>query len=415
MKLLCVIPSYWPAFKYGGPIQSVHNLNKALVKKGVDITVYTTNAGLDGKVPVDQEVDVEGVKVIYFLFTKFFEFLGSAGWRFSLPLTKALKRNLKIFDLVYILSVWNYPVAVAAYYCRRYKKPYIISPRGLLYPRVFERKLWKKFPYYNILAKRDLRSASAVHYTTEDEAEKTRSSLELKNKAVVIPNGLDFSDFNNLPPRESLRERYPILKDKKIVLFLSRIHWKKGMDILIDAFSVLSKQRNDVHLLIVGNDEEGYGKKVKGWIMDYGMKYFDYRLKGYEVRDEDCAKVTFTGMMTGRGKMEAFAGSDIFVLPSYSESFGMAVVEAMACGLPVVVSNKVGIYKEIEKNKAGIVVDTNAESLYMGMKTLLENSQLKEEITNNGRQLVKEYYDIDRVADRVIAVYEEILKGTNYS
>ena len=114
-------------------------------------------------------------------------------------------------------------------------------------------------------------------------------------------------------------------------------------------------------------------------------------------------------MLTGREKLEVLAGSDIFVLPSYSENFGMAVVEAMACGLPVVISNKVGIYREVEENKAGIVVDPNAESLYKGIKLLLENPELKKEIAVNGRKLVEEYYDIDKVAERMIEAYEEIL------
>ncbi len=89
MKLLCVIPSYWPAFQYGGPIVAVHGLNKTLVKKGINVTVYTTNVGLGGKVPINQEIDVDGIKVTYFSFTKFFEFLGTTGWQFSLRMTNA--------------------------------------------------------------------------------------------------------------------------------------------------------------------------------------------------------------------------------------------------------------------------------------------------------------------------------------
>ena len=395
MKLLCVVPSYWPAFQYGGPITSIHNLNRALAKKGIVLTVYTTNAGLDKKVPINQEVDVDGVKVTYFAFTKFFEFLGATGWQFSHSMSRALRENVGGFDLIYIASIWNYSVAAASHYCRKYKKPYIISPKGLLYPYTAGKRWWKKLPYYHLVAKRDLKNATAIHYTSEHEAEECHSYLGLNNQAIVIPNGIDLSEFNGLPAKGNLCECYPVLKDKKVILFLSRINWKKGLDILVKAYAMLAKERSDVHLLIVGNDERGYIKKVKGWIKDYELG----------------KKVTFTGILTGKKKLEAFAGSDLFVLSSYSENFGMVIVEAMACGLPAVISNKVGIYKEIEKNKAGVIVNTNAESVYNGMKQILENSELKKEIAINGRRLAEKYYDIDKVAEKMIKVYKETLEN----
>ena len=425
MKLLCIAPSYWPAFQFGGPIYSVHGLNKALVKKGADVTVYTTNVGLDKKSLAHDsqcEANVDGVKVTYFGFTEFFEFMGATGWQFSLPMANALKKNLKAFDLVYIVAIWNYPIAAAAHYCRKYKKPYIISPRGMLYPYTIRKKSWKKRPYYRLITKRDLQGAAAIHYTTKNEAEECHSSVGLKNKAIVIPNGIDVSGLRDkdyglegggLPSKGGLKERYPILKDKKVILFLSRINWKKGLDILVKTYAKLAKERDDVHLLIVGSDEEGYAEKVKGWIKSLGLGYSVLGSRPYTQYPipNTQTRVTFTGMLTGKEKLEAYAGSDIFVLPSYSENFGMVVVEAMACGLPVVISNKVGIYREVEKNKAGVIVDTNAESLYKGIKLLLENPELRKEIVANGTEMVEEHYDINKVADMMLAVYEKILAG----
>ncbi len=406
MKLLCVIPSYWPAFKFGGPIFGVHSLNRVLVKKGINVTVYTTNVGLDYKSVIKDaeykikdvvwETELDGVKVIYFSYTHFFEFLGETGWQFSLPMAKALNKNIKNFDLVYIVSTWNFPVALASYYCRKFKKPYIISPRGHLYNYVLQKKSWKKLPYYYLILKRDLQNSSAIHYTTEDEAEQCHKILELKNKYFVIPNGINLSEYINFNEKRKLIERFPHLNGKKIILFLGRINWKKGLNILISAFSMLVRERDDVHLLIVGDDDgDGYKEKVENWIKDYG------------IRD----RVTFTGMLVGRDKLDAFACAEIFVLPSYSENFGMAAVEAMACGIPVVISNKVGIYREVEKNKAGIVVDTTAEDVYRGIKLLLDNAHIRNETAKNGRRLVEEYYDINKVADKMIEVYEEILNN----
>jgi glycosyltransferase involved in cell wall biosynthesis len=392
MKILCVIPSYFPAFQFGGPIYSVHGLNKILAKKGIDVTVYTTNVGLDNRVPVDKEVVVDGVKIIYFRYTRFFEFLGTSGWQFCFPMTRALKKNVKTFDIVYIVAIWNFPATVAAHYCREYKKPYIISPRGLLYPSTAGKKIWKKLPYYYLAAKRDLTCASAIHYTTEDEERKCHLPLGFKNRAVIIANGIDLSDFNDLGGRKRLRDSFH-LKNKNVILFLGRINWKKGLDILVKAYALLAQRRDDVHLLIVGDDQRSYAEKVRRWIGDYGIP----------------DRVTFTGMLTGREKLEAYAGSDLFTLPSYSENFGMAVLEAMACRLPVVISDQVGVSKEVSEAKAGLIVDTDAKQLAEGMEHLLDNPHIRKKMGENGRQLVEEKFLLDTVAKKMINVYAEII------
>jgi len=416
MKLLCVIPNYWPAFQYGGTVAAVHCLNRALAKKGIQITVYTTDVGLEGRVPVTQEQDLEGVKVTYFSFTKLFKFMGTAGWQFSRQMARALKNNLPAFDAVFIVDIWNYPAAIAAHYSRMYKKPYILIPSGMLYPYAFSKKIWKKWLYYRLVVKRDLKHATLMQYTSDDEEKKTHPFLALKNKAVVVSNGIDLLEFSSLPGREMLQASYPYLKDKKIILFLGRLRWIKGLDILLKAYVLLAKERGDVHLFIAGNDESGYGMKVKRWALEAGMNYVDRplgdrngKLKAGD-HPED-VKVTFTGILNNQEKLVVYAGSDIFVLPSYSENFGMVVIEAMACGLPVIISNKVGISKEVEQNKAGIVIDTSAPDLYRAIKILLENHDLREEIKVNAGKLVKENYDIDKVAAKMIRIYEELRIG----
>jgi len=395
MKLLCVTPSYWPAFRYGGPIASNHNLNKALVNKGIDVTVYTTNVGLGNETPLNQEINVDGVKVTYFTFVKFFEFLGSTGWQFSLKLTHALRRNLNNFDLVYLPAVWNYPTTIAAYYCRKYRKPYIVAPKGVLFPYTKSKNAWKKWPYYKLFAERNIKNATAIHYTAEDEANSCHSLfLGLKNRAIIIPNGIELSAFNNLPARDNLWKRYPVLKDKKIILFLGRIGWIKGLDVLVKAYSRLARERNDVHLMIVGPDENNYVKKVKKWFRDEGI----------------IERVTFTGMAVGEEKIKAFTSSDVFVLPSYSENFGMAVVEAMACSIPVIISDQVGIYKEIERAKAGVIIHTNPDELYNVLVKLLDNKQESLEMGRCGRKLAEEQFSNEKVAEKMIKIFEEVIK-----
>ena len=299
--------------------------------------------------------------------------------------------------MIYISAVWNYPTAIAGYYCRKYKKPYIIAPRGIFYPYTFNKKVWKKWPYYKLITKRDLEGAAALHYTSIDEFKKGHSFLGIKNnKTFIIPNGLDLSEFDSLPARRFLRDKYPILKDKKVILFLSRLDWKKGLDILAKAYGNIIKQKNDVHLLIVGDGPEDFKKKVKEWFRNEGV------LEG--------EKITFTGMLTGREKLEALSGSDVFVLPSYSENFGMAIVEAMACGLPVVTTDTVGVHNEITEASGGLVVPAgDASRLSEMIIKIISNEELAKNLSENGKALVKEKFDFNKVADKMIKKFEEII------
>ncbi|MGC8886310.1 MAG: glycosyltransferase, partial [Verrucomicrobiia bacterium] len=244
-----------------------------------------------------------------------------------------------------------------------------------------------------IIGKRILEKAKIIHLITEEEREHFLEFYpEFEEKLRVIPNGIDLTQFEVEIEKSELLKKYPQLKDKKVILFLSRINWKKGLDLLIPAFAKLYSERKDIHLLIVGKDDgDNYESKVKNWVKEYNLE----------------KAVTFTGLLTGRDKLTAFYGSDIFVLPSYSENFGIAIIEAMACGLPVVVSDKVGITREIKRYDAGIIVKTDVDSVYRGLKYALE-TDLSQKV-ENAKKMVKELYNIDRVVDKVIGIYEEAL------
>lgn len=406
MKLLCVIPAYWPAFNIGGPVASVHSLNRTLVKKGIDVTVYTTYTGLDGKVLVNQEVNVDGVRVVYFDFIKKLEFLGKTGWQFSLSMTRALRDNLNTFDMVYINGIWNYTTAAAAFYCRKYKRPYVLAPRGTLYEYTMRKYSWKKWPYYTFIAKRDIRGASAIHFLTAYEKSRCHSSIKLSKNSIVIPNGIDLSEFEDLSTEGSLEERYPFLKHKKVILFLGRIHWIKGLDVLIKAMQIVIEKRKDVHLLVVGSGEVGYRNKIKKLTKDSGLDYIDY--ESGESSSESGVHVTFTGMLTGKEKLMAYAESDIFVLPSYSEGLSMAALEAMFCRLPVVISHQCNM-PEVEREKAGVIVEIEPGPLHEALIDLIDNGNKAEEMGKRGQTLVAESFAIESVADIMTRAFSEVI------
>ncbi len=390
MNILHLIPSYYPAFQFGGPIYSVHLLCKTLVKKNIKVTVYTTNVGIKNKKEFRGKRNIDGVEVHYF------DSYGYENYTFSPQLTLSLYQNLKKYDLVHITAVWNYSTAIGSFLCRKFKMPYVISPRGTLYEYVVKKKSYLiKKVYYRLISKRDLEEANYIHFTTEDEFEKTVEFLRINNEnCCVIPNGIDLDEYKNLPPKGEFKKKYSLLKDKDFILFLGRVNWKKGLDLLIRAFKDLTVEYENLHLVIVGHKEEPYTSRIKDMIKKYNLE----------------KKILFTGILTGRDKLSAFVDAKVFVLPSYSENFGMSVIEAMACGIPVVISNKVGIWKEAKKYRAGVIVENCVEKIYEGIRNILEDETLAFNLSMNAKSMVEEYYDIKKVVDQMQKIYK-ILKN----
>ena len=312
---------------------------------------------------------------------------------FSLKFIEKLRIYNNEFDLCHIAMPFDF-YNIAAYIVG---SKYLISLHGTFMKEAYGMLWYKKIKkdlYMKIIGKKILARARFILLITEEEKEHFLEFYpEFENKLRIIPNGLDLTQFEADIFKNELLDKYPKLKGKKIILFLGRINWIKGLNLLIPAFAKIFSERKDVHLLIAGKDDgDGYENKVRQWV------------KEYKVEDA----VTFAGFLTGRDKLIALFGSDIFCLPSYSENFGVAVIEAMASGLPVVVSDKVGITRELKLYDAGIIVDTTVDSVYEGLKTALETDlTIKKE---NAKRMVRELYDINKVADRMIELYKEAIE-----
>lgn len=392
MKVLHVVSSYWPAFEFGGPIESVHLLNKSLVEKGVDLTVYTTNAGLRKKKDIipKKEIILDGVKIFYF------SYFGYVHYTFSPAIFFAIQKNIKNFDLIHITGVWNFPVCAAAFWARFYGKPYIISPRGSLMKEPLEKKssLKKKIHLF-LFAKRDLSGAAAVHFTAEAEKEEYLRAGLLFKKMIMIPNSLDVEKFNVAINEINFKKKFGIGEDKKVVFFISRLSWKKGLDTLIPAFVEVIKKEPKAILVIAGPDDENYKKTIDELIEKYGVK----------------KNVLFTGMLRGGDKISAFKKSDVFVLSSYSENFGMAVAEAMNFGLPVIITKNVGIAPSVAAAGAGLVIDKNEKQLTDAILKILKNPDLGKKMGQAGKKLVVKEFSADGTAEKIIREYELLLKG----
>jgi len=391
MKVLHVTPYYLPSIKFGGPVQSIHSLNKYLLRKGIELDVYTTNTGVEEKGLFYHNYwkYLDNVKI------KYFNFLGYDQYNFSPLLLVQLFKNVIQYDLIHVSLFWNFTVFSASVASILRGKNYIISPRGTLnYEAINIKSKSKKKFYYKLIAQHYLKRASAIHFTTEDEKENVLNHLKLNNKNFIVPNGIDIEEYKQLPRAGSFKKKYPLLMNSKYILFLGRINYKKGLDLLAKAFGELSSIYPDLYMVIAGPDNN-YQDELEIILRDLDV----------------IEKVIFTGMLDGNKKIEAYVDADVFVLSSYSENFGMTVIEAMACGTPVVISNMVGIHREVKDNNAGIVTENKVDSLLVAIKSLLDNQELRKKYSENGKKFVKQYYDIDKVADSMISQYEYILSA----
>lgn len=332
----------------------------------------------------------DGVKVYYFSISKPRRYETSYKMLFHI-----LRNGLDNFDIVHIHSLYHFPTFVGSCFARKYKKPYIIAPRGSLIQDLVEKKgKTKKNFYINLIEKRNLEKAEGIHCLTNYEMEEIRKfGFNIKNY-FLIPNGIDPNEFNELPSKNILFEKYPQLKGKKIILFFGRISWEKGIDDLIPAFAEVVKFRKDSHLLLVGPDNENYMHKINRWIDEYSIKDF----------------VSWTGIATGKEKLMFLRDSKVFVLPSYSENFGLAVLEAMYMGLPVVITENVGVKDYVTKTGAGFVINKDKKEITNAILHLLNNGNMCKYMGMKGREFVEKNLTWNSIAEQAIKVYEHILK-----
>lgn len=388
MRILHLIPSYSPAILANGVIGPMHVLNKELAGKGVEVTVYTTN--LDGNktldVPLSQEVILDNVKVTYFPITY-------KPWCYSAALHGSLIHNLKKFDLIHISSVFLSVSTLGGYYAKKFNKPYIISPHGSLMQKPLQHHHLKKKIYLNLIEKRNLSGASALHFTGEKEKEEYLAAGLPFKKVLTLPYSFDTEGFikDEIPPG-IFREKFQIGRNKKIILFLGRISWKKGLDTLIPAFAQVLEKEPEAILVIAGPDDEGYARKIK-------FQISNLKLDG---------KVIFPGTLLGDDRLAAYQEADVFVLPSYSENFGMAVAEAMYLKLPVVVTDRVGIADEVQHSEAGLVVEKEPNQVTNAILNILSNPDLAKKMGERGRALIIKQFSCDKIAESFIKEYKTL-------
>lgn len=380
MKILHVVPTYLPATRYGGPIYSVHGLCSALVRRGHDVEVFTTN--VDGlgvsDVPIAQNVMLDGVRVMYFETGP-----GRRIYR-SPAMGRELSRRLGAFDVVHLHSVFLWPTAAAAAIARRAHIPYVLSPRGMLVPELIQRKSrLLKTAWITLFERRNVAGAASVHVTAELEAQDL-ARLGLRSARVdVIPNGFD------LPPESRISLDARDHDKQPTVLCLGRISWKKGLDRLIAAMAHVP----GCQLQIAGNDDEQCIPRLRELAKAVGVQ----------------DRVKFLGPLHGEAKWTALRRADVFALASHSENFGMAVLEAMACGVPVVVTPEVGLAKVVTDLGAGLVASGAPEEFGGAILRLVLDPELRRKMGAAGCLGARERFAWAAIASKMEETYQDVL------
>lgn len=390
MKILHVAQAV--SRNFGGVQTVLHDLVKAEKKAGLNVDVLSTNVDTPkGVLPVARNCFIErdGVRIRH----------SSVSFRpllFSVDLKNYLDQNVRKYDLVHVHGLYRFPTTYAAYQARKQNVPYIISPHGSLDPYLYDkssRSVYLKRLYENWFDLPNLHNADGIHYTTEDERQRVAANIKIRAPSFVVPNGLDWSLYESLPARGALRARLA-LGDAPLILFLGRLHFKKGLDILIPAVDEVRKKTPAAQLLIVGPECDGYGKKVRQWV-------YDHQLQG---------AVHFVGALQHAEVLQAYVDSDVFVLPSYTENFGMTVVEAMACRLPVVISDQVNICEEVRTANAGLVTTCEADKVAAALLSLLRDPDECLRTGAAGRRLVRTRYTWTVIVDSLIREYKDIVE-----
>lgn len=380
MKILHVIPSVDPAS--GGPAEALKQLCHICRAGGHEVDVASLDspesiAGYD----VPASVNALGP--------------GRGVYGYSSSAVRWFKQNLKCYRLVIIHGIWQYNTLAAYRALRRTATPYAVFAHGMLDPYFraqFPIKHIKKTIYWHFVLQRILRNADAVLFTCDEEKILARQSFSrYRVREMVIPFGIAAPQFDIEESVDKFITRWPVLRGKRLAISMGRIHPKKGTDILIEAFAKTLANDPQWHLVIAGPDETGWQPILEKLSKRLGIS----------------DRITWTGMLEGTAKWGALAASELFALPSHQENFGIVVAEAMACKLPVILSNKVNIWREVADHRAGLVCDDNVEST---AKILAQWRSLGAEEIAGFRARSKECFDAsfnyDRTAKRVLQIIE---------
>lgn len=390
MKILQICPwlSDPPLSTASGVSVAAYRISRELATRGHDVTLCAGAIDPAGKSKGISQT-FEGVKIITFSHIfYYYSFLVTLG------IIPYLRKNLTDFDIVHIHDLRHFQALIAHHYAVHYSIPYVLQAHGAALP--FRRKKLNVF-FDVTLGRRLIRDADVMLALTDQEVNQYKSIGAAEHKIKILPNGIDLSEFIGLPSRGEFRRKHRLEKNEKVILFLGRIHEIKGLDLLIDAFGLLRKDLEDVRLVIAGPALEERDKRLERTL----------RQRTHDLGFGD--RVLFVGPLYQRDKLEAYVDADVYVLPSRYETFPFTVLEAWACGTPVIVTDRCRISEYVRK--AGRVVEFDKIALYKTLLSVLEDEVWRAQASKLGYELVRGELSWDRIIDQLEAFYYELSKN----
>jgi len=387
MRVLHIIPSMAPS--YGGPATALPGIAKGLLDAGVSVDVATIIN------PGEQADPAQAVSDEAHGFRRFVFARTTRPYRISLPLGRWLDERVREYALVHVHAVFTYSSRAGCRSAFSNAVPYIVRPLGILNRWGMEqrRPLAKKF-FFKFIEKPLLDAAAGMHYTSETEAEEA-ARLSIRAPARIVPLGIDLGPFERLPGREIFVSRF--FPDSHaggpVILFLSRLDPKKGIDLLLDAFQSMLSSHPRARLVIAGDGDAAFVRSLKERAAQLGLG----------------GSVVWPGFLAGEMKLAALAAADVFCLPSHSENFGMALLEAMAAGKACVSSDQVALGVEAARSSAVKLVTRDAASIAKALEDVMASADRRSQLGATARTYAREHHGIAAVGTRLAAWYEEIV------
>lgn len=378
LKVLHVIPSV--SRSEGGPSYAVFAFAHAANLAGVETAIVTTGDERGG----DSEIDC-------LCFHRNFQ-----PYKISFSLRRWLNQHIGEFDLVHIHALFSYSSWAAASAARKHRVPYVIRPLGVLNRwgltnrRRLLKQVWLRFVEAPIL-----RRAAAIHYTSDSERDEAAllGAKIAQLRSFVIPIPVDQMSAVSGQRSDEFLQSYPKARGKKIVLFLARLDEKKGLDLLLQAFADVKREHGDSVLVIAGDGPRQFVERLHRQAGDLGI----------------ANDTIWTGFLSGPQKAAAFSAAQVYVLPSYSENFGIAAAEALTFGVPTVLSDQVAIAADAAAAGASIMVRPDAMEIARAIKQLLKDPSARETLGRNGKQFAQRSFSTERVSEQLVSEYRKIL------